>query len=563
MLVITALTRRFPPAAWWFAIVLFWGAVHPTLMPRNPTVQGIVNAAAIGLGLAVGTLVASIAAEVARRTHRRLPTPLGDLSRPVTLGAATVVGVVGSVLWVVWQREQASLLNAEPLTAGAVIPMLVVTALVTVVLIVIGRVLAGGVRRLNRMIARHVPLWIAVSITVVVVTVAGVVITRDVVLSRIMDAVNTAYGTVDTETEPGVEPPVSTLRSGGPESLVAWDDLGEQGRTFVASGPTRTELEAFAGPDTAVADPVRVYVGLRAADTPQEQAALAVAELERTGGFSRDVLVVVTVTGTGWINPLAAAGVEYLWDGNTALVATQYSYLPSWISFIVDLDTAAAAARSLLDAVVDRWSELPPDRRPRLVVFGESLGSFGSESGFAPDGQRPTPADVTATVDAALWVGPTFNNPIWNQVLDSRIPNAPVWDPVQPDRSPVRILGAPDEPPPPPNTDGESRIVYLTHPSDPVTWATFSSLWWRPPWMHRPTGYDVPDTLRWMPGVTFVQNLFDLMAGFSAPPGHGHDYAPNIADGWVATVAPPGWDDTDTLRLRTQLFPGLLPGPTE
>jgi len=556
MLVIAALTRRFPPTSWWLAIVLFWGAIHPTLMPRNPTVQGIINAVAIGLGLAVGTLVASVAAEVARRRHRRLPTPLGDLSGPVRLAAAAVVGVVGSVLWVVWQREQAGLLNAEPLTAGAVVPMLVVTALVTLVLIVIGRLVAGAIRRLNRMIARHVPVWVAIGITVVVVTVVGVVVTRDVVLSRIMDSVNTAYGTVDTETEPGVEPPTSTLRSGGPESLVAWDDLGEQGRTFVGTGPTRGELEAFAGPGATVADPVRVYVGLRAADTPEEQAALAVAELERTGGFDRDVLVVVTVTGTGWINPVASAGIEYLWDGNTAMVATQYSFLPSWISFLVDLDTAAAAARSLLDAVVDRWSELPEDNRPRLVVFGESLGSFGSESGFAPDGQRPTPADVTVTVDAALWVGPTFNNPIWNQVLNSRIPGAPVWQPTQPDRSPVRILGVPDEAPPLPNTDGESRVVYLTHPSDPVTWATFSSLWWRPPWMHRPTGYDVPNTLRWMPGVTFVQNVFDLMAGFSAPPGHGHDYTPNIADGWVATVAPPGWDDSDTLRLRTQLFPG-------
>ena len=555
MRVIAALTRRFPPAAWWIAMVLWWGAVHPTLMPRNPSVQGIVNAVAIGLGLALGTLVSSLAAEWSRRTGRRLPTPLGERSRLLTAVVALLVGIVGSVLWIIWQRDQAGLLGAEPLGPGALLPMLLTTVLATVVFIVIGRLIAGVIRRFNRWVARFMPVWVAVTITVVVVTVLSVVITRDVVLSRILDTMNTAYGTVDDGTEEGVEPTTSPVRSSGPGSLVSWESLGEQGRTFIGTGPTRAELEAFAGPGIEVSDPVRVYVGLRAAETPEAQADLAVAELERTGGFDREVLVVVTVTGTGWVNPVAAAGLEYLWAGDTAMVATQYSYLPSWISFLVDLDKAAAASRALLDAVVERWSALPEAERPRLVVFGESLGSFGSESGFAPDGQRATPADVTATVDAALWVGPTFNNPIWNQILDTRVPGAPVWQPIQPDRSPVRILGVPDEPPPEPNADNASRIVYLTHPSDPVTWGTFSALWWPPPWMHKPTGYDVPDTLRWMPGVTFVQNVFDLMAGFSAPPGHGHDYVPNLADGWVATASPVDWTDADTLRLRALLYP--------
>ena len=42
------------------------------------------------------------------------------------------------------------------------------------------------------------------------------------------------------------------------------------------------------------------------ADTVQERADLAVEELERTGAFDREIVVVATSTGTGWIDPDAA-----------------------------------------------------------------------------------------------------------------------------------------------------------------------------------------------------------------------------------------------------------------
>lgn len=32
----------------------------------------------------------------------------------------------------------------------------------------------------------------------------------------------------------------------------------------------------------------------------------------------------------------AARGIELMYNGDTAIVATQYSFLPSWISFLAD-----------------------------------------------------------------------------------------------------------------------------------------------------------------------------------------------------------------------------------
>jgi len=70
-------------------------------------------------------------------------------------------------------------------------------------------------------------------------------------------------------------------------------------------------------------EPIRVYAGLRSAGSPTS------GPPSRTGAFRREVLGVVTVTGTSWVDPNAASSLEYLHRGNTALVGLQYFYLPS------------------------------------------------------------------------------------------------------------------------------------------------------------------------------------------------------------------------------------------
>jgi uncharacterized membrane protein len=43
------------------------------------------------------------------------------------------------------------------------------------------------------------------------------------------------------------------------------------------------------------------------------------------------------------------------------------------------------------------------------------------------------------------------------------------------------------------------------------------------------------------------------MAGFSAPPGYGHDYRLDYVDGWSQVAPPPGWTEADTARLEQVL----------
>lgn len=541
-----AIRRPVAPFPCWLALAFGWVSIFPTLLPRAAWAQGVITGVSVVLGMALGALVSWLAAVLWRWSGRGVPTVL-PYGRRVFAAVAAIVTVAGLGAWVTWQNEQRRGIGMDTVGPLSVVPVVVVAVVVGALLFVIGRTVALWVRRLDRRITRYVPRPVAVAATVVIVSVGAVVITRDVVLTRILDSLNESFGTFDDETPPGIAQPTSPLRSGGPGSLVPWDTLGYEGRHFTGGGPTVADLQSFAGPRAQVKEPIRVYAGLKSAAGPEAEARLAVEELDRTDAWSRSVLSVVTVTGTGWIDPVSASSLEYLRNGDTAIVGTQYSYFPSWISFLVDLDRASENAKALVGAVTDRWLQLPADHRPQLVIFGLSLGSYGSEQAFLGPDLQASLANATATPNAVLWAGPTFANDIWQQVVAGRAPGSPSWAPDVPG---ITLRGSPDQPPQDGRLPG-TPVLYLTHPTDPVTWASVDSLWRKPDWMAHPYGTGLYGPFLWAPGVTLLQEVFDLMAGFSASPGYGHNYNPTMPDAWVAVAAPPGWTSARTTALRT------------
>ena len=72
---------------------------------------------------------------------------------------------------------------------------------------------------------------------------------------------------------------------------------------------------------------------------------------------------------------------------------------------------AAEAAATLIGEVRDRLATRPPHARPRLLVYGESLGAHGTEAAFGDL------ADLLAGTDGALLVGPPHINPIWRRLV--------------------------------------------------------------------------------------------------------------------------------------------------
>jgi uncharacterized membrane protein len=222
----------------------------------------------------------------------------------------------------------------------------------------------------------------------------------------------------------------------------------------------------------------------------------------------------------------------------------------------LDPGLAAKAGSALFSAVEERWLQLPPDRRPKLVLFGKSLGASGVEAPFAAADAASSLANLVARTDGALIVGAQHGNTILSQLTNGRDPGSPVWQPVFDAGHTVRFVSRDPNQPALGNRWPFPRVVYLQHPSDPVPFWGISALWRPPEWMDEPRGYDVPSAARWFPIVSGVQAVADQIHQLSAPPGFGHDYGTEYVLGWAEVAPPTGWTDQETHRLEDFLDHG-------
>ncbi|HEU4332211.1 MAG TPA: alpha/beta-hydrolase family protein [Lapillicoccus sp.] len=527
-----------------FGTWFWWEALVPSLLPRSGLLQGVIGGVSFAVGWLVGSIVGQLWDRAWRRSGRRDPLlAVRPWPLVVVVALAVIAAVLGTVLWLGWQNQQRTVVGPdEVLGLSAAISLWLVTLVIAAIAVGIGRLVWFLAVRINDQLPQRWPssvrhLVAGAGFGVLVVGVVAAILSFVVV--PLLDA---QYAQTDAAPVPGLLPPQTATVSGGPGSLVDWSSLGAEGRMFTATATSTDALRTFR-PGSEPKQPVRVYVGLRSAPDAAARADLAVKEMERAGAFERRYLVVWTVTGTGWVDPVSAAALEYVAGGDTAIIAQQYSYLPSWISFLVDQDEAAEAGTTLYNAVHARWAQLPAANRPRLVVFGESLGSFGSESSFGRGTDAETLSAASSAADSVLWVGPTNGNAVWNALQNSRQPASPVWAPVYGDGS-MRLADHGENLTPP-----TPKVLWVQHPSDPVGWWSWSTFWAKPAWMHQPTGDDVPKEPSWFPVVSMLQATFDLMNGFSASPGHGHNYNPDFGRAWAALMAPPDWTAGDTERL--------------
>ena len=69
-----------------------------------------------------------------------------------------------------------------------------------------------------------------------------------------------------------------------------------------------------------------------------------------------------------------------------------------------------------------------------------------------------------------------------------------------------------------------TRVLYLSHPSDPIVWWSPDLVLGRPDWLTEPRGADVLDDMVWIPFVTCWQVTADMVEPVPVPSGHGRSY---------------------------------------
>lgn len=537
--------RRYTFTGTAVGVVFIWLSLTPSLLPRGPLFQSLVSGGSGAVGYGLGVFAVWLVRYL--RSKDSSPPP-PRWAWAVLLPIASIGLIVMMVRFHFSQDHLRDVMGVAHLKWWGY-PLDGVLAVVVLFLLVeIGQLTRRLTRLMMQQLNRIAPPRISAVISVMLLLALGVALLNGVVVKVAMRTMNHTFATVNDEMGPDTEPPTSAHRSGGPGSLASWESLGREGRTFVEGGPTVAKLSAFN--NAPAMEPVRAYAGLNSADGIAAIADLAASELERTGGLERAVVAVATTTGTGWVNEAHASALEYLFNGNTAIVSMQYSFLPSWLSFLVDKENARQAGQALFEAVDERVRKLPESKRPKIVVFGESLGSFGGEAPFM------NLNNVLARTDGAVFSGPTFQNTIWTDLTATRDPGSPEVLPIYHDGSHVRFVSRPGDLARPDAPWSTPRVVYLQHASDPIAWWNPNLLFKKPDWLEEPRGYDVLPEVNWKPVVTFLQVSADMAVAINVPAGHGHSYQDNIANAWAAVLQRPGWTAEKTQRLRPLLHSG-------
>jgi uncharacterized membrane protein len=312
---------------------------------------------------------------------------------------------------------------------------------------------------------------------------------------------------------------VSPTVSGGPGSLVSWHTLGREGRRHALASvrPQPLPSRPAGMPDLSIetvmgepprAAPVQVYVGLDSAGTAAERVDLALAEMERSGAFDRSLLVLISPTGTGYVNYVAVAAVQYLTLGDVATVTLQYSRRPSPLS--LGMVKAAREQNRLLWLRILERIRRRPGPRPRVVLFGESLGAHTSQDVFLHWGTLGLDA---LGIDRALWIGTPYGSKWMHQVTgDERLDVDRDAVTVVNDFGQLEELGL--------QRRARLRYVLLNHDNDGVTKFGPDLLLTPPGWLGpdrpRPQAVDggsprgIPHGMRWRPITTFFQALVDM-----------------------------------------------------
>jgi uncharacterized membrane protein len=312
--------------------------------------------------------------------------------------------------------------------------------------------------------------------------------------------------------------------SGGPKSISPFNELGLQGRRFVTDVTTPDLIESTLG-EKAVAHPIRCFVGVNSDPLYSAgRSEMMLDEMERLGAFDRSYLLLFCPTGTGWVDQTMIEAMELYTRGDVATACIQYGRGPSFLE-VQKVALGRAQFRGLLWGVKMRLASVPEKKRPKVVVFGESLGAWASSDvvmfqgieGFDHYG-----------IDNALWFG---------------LPGIAKWSKtgmregrgglVSPDS--VRAFDHPEQYEELSDEDRKKlRAVIVDHDNDPIAQMSFRWAVKRPPWLTgTERGRNVPEGMHWMPLITFVQIMIDAMNAMRVVPGEfksfGHDYRGDTA----------------------------------
>lgn len=501
--------------------LFFVESLMPSLLPRETSTQAQLSAVLFVTGYGIGAFLGYAFKKYIYKIPKLRPQLRNTLHLVLVLAVLLM-----SFERTGYQATQAQALGID-IDPPHTVFVLIRTILIAWVLIFIGRATRKLAKYISSKIHKRVSRIVAASVGWAVV---GILVY--LFFSYLIFGLGLILENKSRTFDDNVQRPVSALKSGSQDSLVSWEGLGLKGRRFVGSAPTIEELSKLK-PDAF--EPIRVYVGVENESDTDKRADLLVQELERTGAFERSAIVLYTPSGTGWVNDVAVESAEYILGGDVASASLQYSTVSSFLQYVIDRDVAGTVSTVGFEKIYARLREIPEDTRPELFLYGESLGSLGSQAFFVDI----EPEDIGDYIDGALWVGSPSASGLWSKLRSSN--DAPVK--FGTDATDLVEQG--------PWKD--SRVAFISNNTDPVVWINSDLMFSAPEWLDDPYPDGVNARMRWRPFITFFQLAFELLSSSSVPSGNGHKYDDAIPSAMVEILNPLEWSDADTNQLENMV----------
>lgn len=320
------------------------------------------------------------------------------------------------------------------------------------------------------------------------------------------------------------EEPDNSYVSGGPQSVSPFHELGLQGRRYVTDVMSPELIDETLGEKGAI-HPIRAYIGYNSEPLYSTgRSEMALDELAGLGAFDRKYLLLFSPTGTGWVDQTMIESAEVLARGDIATCCVQYGRSPSFLA-LQKVALGRQQFRQLLWGIKQRLADRPENERPKVLVFGESLGAWSSSDVVMKRGMA---GFDQYGIDRALWFGlPGLAQWSKNGMRDGSSNLVPEGTVGAFDRH-EQLAALSDE------ERDKLRAVILDHDNDPIAQISFRLAVKQPAWLDSgPRGRNVPETMVWTPLLTFVQVAVDAMNAMRVIPGHfksfGHDYRGDTA----------------------------------
>lgn len=526
------------------AEIATWVALSPSLLPRPWWSIALGVSTAQLLGHATGSLVA----HSVHKTHgpiTRIVQSESTSSADILLSCMTGVLCARSLQR---QRRQAKMVQGRATDVRAALFGMGAGTMGYGAGLIAGeglQFLYGQGARMMRTPVKSVaiPAWAASIISAI--TIAGLLMTVSdkVVFKKLIEYLTQRAQALNMLVFQGTRQPWEPERSGSPWSFEPWTAVGSQGRAVLSGGPRARHI-AKVMKRNRVHEPIRIYAGLIPGRSIEAAVEQIIQEMLRTGALHREVIVIHTSTGTGWVSDWHLDPVEFLTKGNCVNISMQYSYVPSPVAYVTERELPIRAAKALISTIVDLLDGL--ESRPRIYIAGESLGAYGTASAF------DSLEELRHTVDGCALSGPPYFTSLVRQLADSRAPGSPERLPLIDDGRAVRFIAHPS------HVDRDyqgraygaewefPRVAIVIHSSDPIVWWDPWLFIRRPDWLKEigaagrpapgPMHSDVPSTMHWIPIVTGVQVALDMLIGTTCGGDHGHNYHQTMIHVWAAVL---------------------------